>query len=60
MALKRRQRRVLGRQGLKITTDVDRGKRIIADPDKYFAEARERAKAQVARDMEREQRLAKA
>ncbi len=51
---KREQRRALGRRGITIVRKTDRGEQILKDPDKYFAEARERARAQVERDMERE------
>lgn len=34
----------------------DRIERAIANPDRYFAEARQRARAEVAEDIEQEQR----
>lgn len=59
-AMKRRQGRVLGRQGIKVIGKVDRGELILEDPNKYFEDARERARAQVERDMQRERRLTSA
>ncbi len=53
----RRDRRALGRRGLPMTNTIDRGQQIIEDPERYFAEARERARKQVERDLERERHL---
>jgi uncharacterized Ntn-hydrolase superfamily protein len=54
---KRRARRESPRQGIAIIDKADRGQMILDDPAKYFAEARVRAREQVERDLQREQRL---
>ena len=51
--MKRRQRRQLP-QGIIIKSGVDRGDLILKEPDKYFEEARLRARERVRRDLERE------
>jgi hypothetical protein len=55
--LKRKVRRTLPRRGIVITQKVDRGQQILNDPATYFSQARQKAKQQVERDMERERRL---
>lgn len=45
--MKRRELRARGRQRLTIAKKVDRGEQMLEDPDKYFAEARARALAEV-------------
>ncbi len=41
---------------IKSTRRDDRVEQIIADPEKYYAEARARARAEILEDMERERR----